>query len=121
MHCALCIKELFLLKVQCHHNHLATPRVYTIREYEHILVRKVLAVLLDDIPKTVAELDLWDELEPRSVEVTTESTFKVAIEALKQQLPLSLYCKVEGRIDTSHEVWTVVVESLCAELKIDRQ
>ena len=76
-------------------------------------------VLVEGIAKTVAELQLGDELEEGQIEIAAQSDFKEKVGALQLDILLILAREVDHRVDACHHVRTVVVPSLGTELDVE--
>jgi len=110
-----------LLKIECDDDHLRLSLVDGVCEDELIGVGEVVSLLVDDVGEPIGELDFRDELEERPVEITAESRFQIAVEAVEQQVFLFFHGQVVHRIHTHHGIRTVVVEPLAGDFQVDRQ
>lgn len=88
-------------------------------ELQHVGVGQVGTVVLDDIQKTEAELELGHKLEERQIDVATHANLKIEVEGLEQQLLVLACGKVNHGIDTGYDIGTEIVVARSSHLEVD--
>ena len=78
-------------------------------------------VLVESIREAEAELQFRDEFEEREIEIATHTNLNHCIVEIKLHDVLVYGCKVYHWVYTRHNIRTAVVESLAAELQVNRQ
>ena len=115
-------QPLFLFEIEGEHNHLAMGRRYTLGIAAEIHVLELITMLgVKAVAQTIAELQLGAEFEERKLEVAPQSYLYHRVETLETHIILRLARQVNHRVDAGDDIGTVVVETLCAELQIDRE
>ena len=112
--------EPFLFEVKCQHDHLAASPTDGIGVFAQIYVLQLIGVVVvDGIAQTVTELQLRYQFKEWQVEITAKAHLQKQICLLQLDILLVLTCQIQCRIDTSRDIRSGVVPTLCTELQVD--
>lgn len=108
-----------LLEIEIEDYHIGGSAIYALGEDVLRGVSDVVAVLLQDIAETKAELEFGDEFEEGHIDVTAETHLKVGLKRLRAELHVLGRREVVLRHHTSESIGTIIVESLRTELEVN--
>lgn len=115
------VEACVLFEIEAEDNHLCVCLAHGFGEAEHISVAKLVWVIgVEAVAKTINELQFGTELEERQVEVAAETYLRADVVAFQLYVIGALAAEVYHRVETCHEVRTMVVEPWRGENEVER-